>query len=103
MRIPPPKVSFAERLIGILRHPRLVKLVQTHCFDCVTHKGLAESVSRMTRAQLEERLRYELKRGLAEKNIKITDDLLKVVATELNKTIIIVESMPSDAAPLATA
>lgn len=103
MRIPPPKVSLAERLIGILRHPHLVKLVQTHCFDCAAHKGLADSVSRMTRAQLEERMRYELKRGTAEKNTKITDDLMKIVATELNKTIIVAEPMPSDAAPLATA
>lgn len=97
MRIPPPKVSFAERLLGILRHPHLVKLVQAHCFDGAVHKGLADSVGRMTRAQLEERMRYELKRGTAEKNTKITDDLLKVVATELNKYIIVAEPMPTDA------
>lgn len=84
-RVPTPSVPFAERLVMFLRYPLLKGLAEKYCDSLPLREP--------TRGELEEKLRRELRKDDLEKVARMTDDMLKMCAQEMNKSIVITGSV----------
>ena len=86
-RIPPPQVSFVERLITVVRYPDLVSLAKDRGYKSRTTTALYNKKQRESRKNYEDFLRNFIRTQELSAVSTLNDDMLIIVAREMNRRI----------------